>query len=284
VRARAPFKSRPLWPKPLFYALIVYALIVYALKTLSLAVFFVALLIAPEKSAYGAAPIYKAIAAAEYDHDPGSFIQGLFFNGEDLYETSGLYGQSKIRRYRLNGEILAERKFEPRFFAEGAALAKGTIYVLTWKEGAVFLLDPVDLAVKEARFLPAESWGLTSDGETLWRSDGTNKLHRHNLDLSKSGPPLAVFDGSRPISGLNELEWDPISGLILANIYGDHKVVFIDPKSGQARHYLDCGDLVEKTAPKNPEAVLNGLALDGKGRLFLTGKLWPRTYQATWVP
>jgi glutamine cyclotransferase len=219
---------------------------------------------------------------AETDRDPSLFTQGLFFAGEDVYDSAGLYGQSKVRRYRLNGEILAEKSFSSRFFAEGLALAAGSVYVLTWLEGTVFLLDPLTLEQKDAKFLPKESWGLTFDGTKLWRSDGSAKLWPHDLNLKPFGSPVTVHDEGSVVTNLNELEYDPQTGLILANVLGQPKVAFIDPKNGQVKFWLDCAKISQKTAPNNPEAVLNGLALDAAGRLYLTGKLWPKLYQVAW--
>jgi glutamine cyclotransferase len=249
-----------------------------------LAFFFFCALATRSSAAWAAAPVYKAKIAAEFAHDPQLFTQGLFFQGESLVESAGLYGQSKIRRYRLDGEVLAELALGPKFFAEGAALANGAVYLLTWLEGVVFLLDPQTLAVKETKFTPAESWGLAFDGDKLWRSDGSARLWPHRLDLSSAGPPVTVRDGRRPIRFLNELEHDPKTGLILANIFGEPKVAFVDPQDGQVRFFLDCRELFQKTAPRDPQAVMNGLALDGEGRLYLTGKLWPKLYRVEWSP
>ncbi|MDR1577178.1 MAG: glutaminyl-peptide cyclotransferase [Deltaproteobacteria bacterium] len=219
---------------------------------------------------------------AEFDHDPNLFTQGLFFHHEDLYESAGLYGKSQVLRRRLNGEILAQWRLEEKFFAEGAVLAGGEVYVLTWREGVVFLLDPLTLKLNRTIFLPQESWGLTFDGEKLWRSDGTERLWPRQLSLAAAGSPVTVTDRGQPVKLLNELEHDPQSGLILANIFGDSRVAFIDPQSGQIQFYLDCQAIVNKLAPKKPEAVLNGLAFDARGQLYLTGKLWPKILQVEW--
>jgi glutamine cyclotransferase len=219
---------------------------------------------------------------AEWAHDPSLFTQGFFFEAQDLYESAGLYGRSRVIKYRLGEQVTAEWRPGEKYFAEGAVLAGETIYVLTWREGVVFCLDPRDLTLKETRFLPQESWGLTFDGEKLWRSDGSDRLWPHSLSLASIGGPINVRAGNKPIKYLNELEYDPQSGLILANILGDPRVAFIDPQTGQVKFFLDCQALVQKYAPKITEAVLNGLALDAEGRLHLTGKLWPKILRVDW--
>jgi glutamine cyclotransferase len=234
--------------------------------------------------AWGAAPAREARIVAEWDHDPSLFTQALFFDGQDIVESAGLYGRSRVIRYRPGGQVLAEFRPGAEFFAEGAALVGDEIYVLTWREGVVFILDAQTLTLKKTLFLPRESWGLTFDGTQLWRSDGSAQLWPHQLSLAAAGRPVTVRDGDKTIKFLNELERDPQSGLILANIFGQTRVAFIEPRTGTVKFYLDCQKIAKKYAPKNPEAVLNGLALDPAGRLFLTGKLWPRLFQVDWDP
>jgi glutamine cyclotransferase len=238
-------------------------------------------LLAP-KAAGAKTPVYKAQILEEYAHDPTLFTQGLFFLEGDLVESAGLYGHSLVRRYEPGGQIKAELKFKDNVFAEGAVFANGSIIVLTWREGLVFYLDPQTLAIKETRFLPKEGWGLTFDGSKLWRSDGSARLSPLTPFLEPAGPALVVTDNGLPVRLLNELEMDPQSGLILANIWGQPLVAFIDPVTGEVKFYLDCRLLKQKANVKNPEAVLNGLALDSKGRLHLTGKLWPKTFVVDW--
>jgi glutamine cyclotransferase len=211
------------------------------------------------------------------------FTQGLFFAGGTLYESAGLYGRSGLRSYALGDGSLSPGRsldFPPAFFAEGAALAKGRILVLTWKEGAVFRVDPGSLALIDTLFLPGEGWGLTTDGERLFVSDGSDVLRvRDPLGLQEIAPPIEVTSQGRPLSGLNELEWDPLGPLIYANVYGSDLVAAIDPGTGVVRHFLDLAPLraqaLSKRRPGWPApGVTNGLALDAGGSLFATGKHW----------
>ena len=41
----------------------------------------------------------------EYQHDENSFTQGLVFHDGFVYESTGLYGQSKIRKLNLDGTV-----------------------------------------------------------------------------------------------------------------------------------------------------------------------------------
>jgi glutamine cyclotransferase len=98
-----------------------------------------------------------------------------------------------------------------------------------------------------------------------------------------------VRDGGAEVSLLNELEWDPATGLMLANVYGLDRVAAIDLADGAVRFWLDAAPLralaVRRglSAPSSLDTALNGLALDGQG-LWLTGKLWPLLFQIAWPP
>ena len=49
----------------------------------------------------------------EYPHDREAFTQGLFFRDGFLYESTGLNGQSSIRRVALEtGEVLQRREIQ----------------------------------------------------------------------------------------------------------------------------------------------------------------------------
>lgn len=227
-------------------------------------------------------------------HDRDLYTQGLFFSGEFLYESSGLYGQSRLdRRAFPGGRSSASHTLAKEFFAEGATLANGEIYILTWREQTVFVLDAETLAVKRRHTYKGEGWGLAFDGERLWRSDGTAHLYPHRTgDFAPAGEPVKVFSGRHFIDRLNELEWDPAHKVMLANVYGADYVAAIDMPGGQVRRWLDARPiraLAERAGLKSDwqtmNTALNGLALapDGKS-LWLTGKLWPGMYQVVWPP
>jgi glutamine cyclotransferase len=237
-----------------------------------------------------AAPIHRVRAESIYSRPGDIFTQGLFFKEGELYESQGLYGRSAIRRWKLQDNspdlsLLDYKALPKEIFAEGAVFWQGFIWVLTWKEGAVLRLDPEDLSLKPPMFYRGEGWGLCHDGERFWRSDGSDRLYAHKgPDFLPEGEPLRVMEGQKPVRDLNELEWHKGLGLILANIWHKPLVAAIRPQDGQVAFYLDLGALPEVSRPRNYEAVANGLALDDKGRLFVTGKYWPRLYQVAWDP
>ena len=81
----------------------------------------------------------------------------------------------------------------------------------------------------------------------------------------------------RPLRNLNELEW--INGKIWANVYLTDLVVIINPSNGKVEATLDCTGLLPMKLRSQTTDVLNGIAIDEKGQIYLTGKYWPRMYQ-----
>ena len=241
------------------------------------------------------APIIALEVIGTKKHDPTTYTQGLFFHQGHLYESQGLYGKSAVTRWDLSPatqpKLLGRWEFDPKYFGEGAALVEGDLYVLTWREEMGYILDAATLQPKGSFSYRGEGWGLAWDGEKLWRSDGSNLLYPHHQgDFSKAGTPVVVTDEGRPVSRLNELEWDPLTSLMLANIYGSDKIAAIDLKSGQVIFYLDGYPLRALAEAQglpeisnNFDTVLNGLALS-QGRLWLTGKLWPILVETVWPP
>lgn len=241
------------------------------------------------------APIMPLELKNSRPHDPARYTQGLFFHQGRLFESIGRYGRSALISQsfsppRPNEQPLIH-ELAARYFAEGADLAEGEIYLLTWQEQTGFVLDPETLTVKRQFSYHGEGWGLAWDGRRLWRSDGSARLRPHRPgDFAPDGEPLTVTDEGREISQINELEWDPVTSLMLANIYGQDLVAAIDLNDGRVRFWLDARPLAVLARSAglpdtgNPmDTVLNGLAL-GEGGLWLTGKLWPRLYQVTWPP
>ncbi len=231
------------------------------------------------------APTAKLSVLRSYAHNPEHFTQGLFFHGADLYESTGLYGQSLLaRKDPQTGKTLRATDLGATYFGEGAVMAAGRVYVLTWREQTAFVFNPDSFKLEGWFTYAGEGWGLTYDGRRLIRSDGSNILHFHALDGTPQGE-LAVYDAGSPVTGLNELEWIPRQGLILANIWPTTRIAAIDAASGKVAFWLDVADLVPQNLRGNGQYVPNGLALAPDGQaLWLTGKLWPVIYAVAWPP
>ena len=220
---------------------------------------------------------YSVEVVKEYPHDTGAYTQGLFFHDGKLYESTGQYGASTIRIVDLaSGKPVRKLHFGKKYFAEGSVILNGSYYVLTWTNKVAFVYDAATLEYKKTYSYPREGWGLTTDGEYLIASDGSSRLFFLSPEFKLQKSVIVKLNG-RPVKYLNELEW--IDGRIWANVYTTDMIVVINPSNGEVEATIDCrGLLPEKLRTKSTD-VLNGIALDSDGKIYLTGKNWPRLYE-----
>jgi len=225
-------------------------------------------------------PTYSYRVVCTFPHDPTAFTQGLLYDDGFLYESTGQYGQSSLRKVALKtGAVVQLRPLDDRFFGEGLALFGNRLFQLTWRanKGFVYRLDSFEPLAEFA--YPTKGWGLTSDGELLIMSDGSSTLYfRDPFTFAEVGRVAVVAYGS-PVSQLNELEW--VAGEVFANIWQTDTIARIDPASGQVVGWIDLTGLLSDADRRGSNAeVLNGIAYDPAGeRLFVTGKWWPKLYQ-----
>lgn len=213
-----------------------------------------------------------------YPHDPKAFTQGLIYDRGDLYESTGLNGQSTIRKVDLEtGEVLQVQDLEDRYFAEGMTLWKDRLIQLTWVSKTGFVYDRQTLEEVATFSYPTQGWGLTHDGKELIMSDGSSVLYFLDTDTFESVRQIEVTDNNTPVTQLNELEF--VNGEILANIWMSDRIARIDPETGVVKGWIDLTGIYEPKANKQ-DAVLNGIAYDPeKDRLFVTGKLWSQLFE-----
>ena len=239
-------------------------------------IFLAAVLLLPACSTAAKVREYRVKVVKEYPHDPSAYTQGLFFHGGKLYESTGQYGTSSFRTVDLQtGKSLTSMQFNRTYFVEGSVIFGDDLYILTWMNKVVFKYDPATLTYRSTQGYPREGWGLTTDGESLIASDGTANLYFMDASL-KVEKTLPVKMNGRPVRFLNELEW--IDGKIWANVYTTDMIVIINPQSGAVEGVVDCTGLLPEKLRRHDTDVLNGIAvLDG--RIFLTGKNWPKLYE-----
>jgi glutamine cyclotransferase len=224
-------------------------------------------------------PIYGYEVVHVWPHDPGAFTQGLVFHDGKLLESTGQVGRSSLRRVELEtGKVLQKVDVPEPYFAEGITLLKGKIYQLTWQQQLGFIYDAWTFE-KIGKFnYQGEGWGLTNDGQSLLLSDGTNRIRFLDPDNFQVRKTIAALDGSMPVIEINELEY--IQGEIYANIWHDDRIIRIDPQTGRVVGWIDLTGLLARGEVHDEEAVLNGIAYDDtNGRLFVTGKLWPKLFE-----
>lgn len=217
-------------------------------------------------------------------HDQNAYTQGLAYHQGYLYEGTGLYGQSSLRKVDLaSGTVLKKIDLAKSMFGEGIAIVGGTIVQLTWREGKVFVYNSDTLELLREYQTDKEGWGLTYDGSQLIASDGTDKLYFHDKSDFKLLRQVLVRDNGKPVRKLNELEF--IDGEIWANIWQTDRIVKIDPKTGQVTGRIDLGRLLKSGDRNGQEDVLNGIAYDpAKKRIFVTGKKYSYIYEIKIVP
>jgi glutamine cyclotransferase len=225
------------------------------------------------------APVHGFEIVREYPHDPEAFTQGLIFRDRFLYESTGQNGQSTIRKVELDtGRVVQQRRLEDRYFGEGLTDWKDRLVQLTWQTNVGFVYDLATFEPRSTFAYPGEGWGLTHDGTQLIMSDGTASLRFLDPDTLQERARVRVLDGGRPVDLLNELEY--IDGQVYANVWGSDRVALIDPRSGRVTAWIDLTGLLRGAARTGAEDVLNGIAYDAaRGRLFVTGKLWPRLFE-----
>lgn len=214
-----------------------------------------------------------------WPHDPSAFTQGLVFLDGKLIESTGPAGRSSLRNVELQtGKVLKKVDVPEPYFAEGIAFLNNKIYQLTWQHQRGFVYDALSLEKTGEFSYTGEGWGLATDGRSLLLSDGSNRIRFLDLDSFRVTKTIAVLDGRTPVNELNELEY--VNGEIYANIWHDDRIAVIDPANGHVKAWIDLTGLLQPGDVADPEAVLNGIAFDqASGRLFVTGKLWPRLFE-----
>lgn len=238
-------------------------------------------------------PETKLAVIASHPHDTEAFTQGLFFHGGFLYESTGLYGRSTLRKVDIvTGRVVRQIAIPETFFAEGIDRIGDRIVMLTWKEKKGFFFDLESFEKCGEFSFSGEGWGICFDGKRLICSNGSAVLRFLDPETFKETGRISVFDGpssrkGRAITKLNELEY--VRGEIWANVWGENRIVRINPADGQVCGWIDLVSLVPRELlnekQRRGENVLNGIAFDpARNRLYITGKNWPVLYELSIEP
>jgi len=209
-----------------------------------------------------------------YPHDIKAYTQGLEFVGDALYESTGLYGSSSLRKvdYRT-GTVLKKIDLDKKYFAEGISILKDKIYQLTWREktGFVYNRKTFEQIGTFSYQNSEEGWGLCHDGKTIYKSDGTEKIWTLKEETLEEDGFIQVCTDTRLIESVNELEW--VEGKIYANIYQRNAIAVINPENGAVEGVLDLSSLKEQVKQHPDLDVLNGIAYHPSSQtVFVTGK------------
>ena len=220
---------------------------------------------------------FKVVNA--FPHDTAAFTQGLVYRDGFLYEGTGLNGRSQLRKVRLEtGEVVQHADLSGEFFGEGIAIFGSKVIQLTWQSHVGFVYNRSDFKLLRQFSYPGEGWGLTSNGNKLFMSDGTAEIRVLDATTFKEKRRFTVRDGATPIDQLNELEF--VEGELFANVWQTDRIARISPQSGKVLGWIDLTGLLSPVFRRREDAVLNGIAYDAaRKRLFVTGKLWPKIFE-----
>jgi len=225
--------------------------------------------------------VYTFKIINEYPHDITSYTQGLEFYNDALYESTGQLKESKLRKvnYRT-GEVVKNIDLADEYFGEGLTIMNNKVYQLTWQKGTGFIYD-VNTFEKLSSFKYGNSkqgWGLCNYNNTIYKSDGTEKIWLLNAETLEEQEYIQVYTNKGKIVGINEMEW--IDGKIYANRYQKDGVAIINPKNGAVVGVVDFKPLKRLVTQHKGLDVLNGIAYNPKTKtIFVTGKRWDKLFE-----
>lgn len=224
---------------------------------------------------------YKIIK--QLPHNNKYYTQGLEFDGDFLYEGTGLEGRSALYKIDFQKQsIVNSVNLDNQYFGEGVTVLGEKVYQLTWQSLVGFVYNKNTLNKITSFSYSTEGWGLANDGTNLIMSDGSEKIYFIDTTSLQEVRRIEVYDKSGPVSLLNELEY--VDGLIYANIYCSDFIAAIEPQTGRVLKMIDMRGLLDKSKLQQRVDVLNGIAYQkSTGQWYVTGKLWPKMFQVEFV-
>jgi glutamine cyclotransferase len=225
--------------------------------------------------------LYTYTILETYPHDQDAYTQGLEFENDTLYESTGKRGQSSLRKTDFRtGEVLQKVSLEKQYFAEGLTILNDKIYQLTWQSntGFIYNLKTMDRTGSFVYGKSKEGWGLCNDGTRIYKSDGTERIYILDPETLAEKGSIEIYTNTSRIPNVNELEW--VEGKIYANVYQQSSIAIVNPKNGAVEGVIDLTDLKDQVTQHPELDVLNGIAYKGeKDILYITGKNWDKLFK-----
>lgn len=214
---------------------------------------------------------------ASYPHEKSSFTQGLEFYNNELYESTGENGKSRVMKVDLKtGAILKSVPIADQYFGEGITVFRNKIYQLTWQSGTGFRYNP-DFTLDKTFNYYTQGWGMTHNDTCIIMGDGSNRLYFFDSEFEKTGE-LEVYDNHGPVLKINELEY--VNGFVYANIWETNTIVQIDLHTGKVTGKMDMKKIVPVEVDRPGSSVLNGIAYrQSENAFYITGKNWPSLFK-----
>jgi len=228
--------------------------------------------------------LYECVIINTYPHDKNAYTQGLFYDDGVMYEGTGQRnGESSLRKIRFEtGELISILSLDAKYFGEGITAFKDKIIQLTWTSRTGFVYDKKSFKLITTLQYPTQGWGITTDGEKLIMSDGTQTIHFLDPEYFNEIGKIEVYDHEGPVRKLNELEY--VDGIVYANVYQTEYIVAFDLTNGKVLKRIDCRKIVPDGFHGEIDNVLNGIAYDKENnRYFITGKRWPNLFEVKFV-
>ena len=248
------------------------------IKNIILFYFFTFFLIATESTAQLVVEkraLSKANIIKKYKHDPSAFTQGLVYQNDHFFESTGGWGSSEIRKINKHtGKVINFNKLQSKYFGEGITIYDNKIFQVTWKSNKGFVYDINNFKLLDDFNIYGQGWGLTNDGQSLILSDGSEKIYYLNPKNFQIEKTISVSVNGNKLIYINELEF--IRGEIWANIWKSNDIITVNPLSGIVTSIFDISKISEQT---EIEDVANGIAWDKvNDKIFITGKNWNFIY------
>jgi glutaminyl-peptide cyclotransferase len=231
-----------------------------------------------------AAPVETYEIVETFSHDTSDYTEGLFIHDGYLYEATGEFGRSRLKKSNLaTGEVICQSRLDARYFGEGATAFEDKVYRLTYLSTIGFIYKDDTLELEGMFRYPGQGWGLTTDGKSLIMSNGSAAILFLDPQTCAVERYIAVEDGYSEVGFLNELEY--VDGEIYANVWKSNYLVRFSAETGKVTGWVDLDGLNPDPATLVYPHVLNGIAHnDDDGTLFVTGKNWPDLWHIKLVP
>ena len=214
-------------------------------------------------------------------HDNDSFTQGLEIKDNSFFESTGLYGHSRLREINItSGEIVNEIGFDIDIFAEGITIVGDSIIMLTYKENYAMVFDINTFDIIGNYNYDGEGWGICNNEDSFIMSNGSSELAFRDIDDFSLLYSVIVKENEKEIININELEC--VGNSVYANIWGENRIISINMSTGLVEFsiYLDSLSFNKKDF----NGVLNGIAYSESDDAFwITGKNWSNIYLTKFI-
>lgn len=212
----------------------------------------------------------------EVTHDEQAFTQGLLWYNGMFYESTGLGGESTLRELHPNGTVNRSIGLDDSLFAEGLARIDNKLIQLTWKNGTALVWNISNFSLESQFEYEGEGWGLCNDGTNFVMSNGSSNLSFRKHDDFSIVRHLNVSLDGQPVNNLNELECT--GEYIWANVWQEDNIIRINSSTGIVDLIVNASSL-SALQTDGINDVLNGIAIDDEGKMWLTGKNWDSLYE-----